>query len=162
MTTLLLVHLCASLLMCGLVLFVAVVHYPLMARVGREAFVDYELRHTARTGYVVAPLMLVEAATKALLLIGPTLERGTTAAGAANAAGGAFSTDWRLWASALMLVGCWAITFGLSVPQHARLSRGFDAPTHRGLVSWHWVRTVMWLGHAGLVAWMVQRAIAGA
>lgn len=136
MTAVLIVHAVASLLMGGVVLFVGVVHYPLLGAVGPGAFADYHRGHTRRTTWIVAPLMLVEALTAAWLVL---------------LAGG----DGRAWANAALVGVCWAVTFGRSVPQHARLSAGFDAGVWRALLAWHWVRTLAWLAHGALAVWML-------
>ncbi len=137
-------HVLSTLWMTGLVLFVAVVHYPLMSRIGRDAFNDYERRHVSRTGLIVGPLMLIEAASAAILLA-RELTGGTIAThtGATAIAGVA------------LLAVCWGVTFLKSVPQHERLSRGFDEPTHRALVAWHWVRTIAWTARSILALWML-------
>ena len=59
MREILLIQAAATLAMVGLIWFVQIVHYPLMAQVGRDSFAHYEASHTARTTWVVAPLMLV-------------------------------------------------------------------------------------------------------
>ena len=132
---LLLVHAAATLMMTGLVLFVAVVHYPLMAAVGAGEFVEYERRHVARTTWVVAPLMLVEAGCVA----------GVVLAGA----------GWAAWVGAGLLGVCWGVTFGLNVPQHGRLAAGFDGNVHRGLVRAHWIRTAAWCGRSVVAVGML-------
>jgi hypothetical protein len=43
-----LAHLVSTLLMVGVIVYVQVVHYPLMSRVGPECFVDYERGHASR------------------------------------------------------------------------------------------------------------------
>lgn len=134
MTTLLLIHAAATLLMTGLVLFVGVVHYPLMAHVGRDAFINYELHHTRRTTWIVAPLMLTEAATAVALLVmklnSPLL-------------------PWAVLSTALLGIA-WGITFLINVPQHARLSQGFDPRIHTSLVRTHWIRTLAWVLRSAL------------
>lgn len=121
-------HFACCVFMTGLCLFVAVVHYPLMARVGRDRWIDYERAHTNRTGYVVAPIMLTEAALAAWVSLG----------------GAALPMWW--WINLAGLAACWAITFGVNVPQHMRLAKAWDDRTHRALVATHWVRTLVWLG----------------
>jgi hypothetical protein len=49
----LLLQAAATLFMTGVIWFVQVVHYPLMARVGAAGFPDYEAAHARLTGYVV-------------------------------------------------------------------------------------------------------------
>lgn len=139
-----LLHVAACLLMTGVCLFVAMVHYPLMARVGREAWIDYERRHTAATGRLVAPLMLAELATAAWL---------SAAADGLVPAPGAW---W--WANIPGLALIWFITFAVNVPQHRRLARGWDGPTHRALVATHWVRTAIWSARSAALLWPLAAA----
>ena len=123
------VHLVATLLMAGVILYVQVVHYPLMVRVGGETFADYEAGHTARTGWVVIPLMLAELGTAVWLAVAPP---SPADAGVA-------------WLGLGLLAVIWASTFLLQVPAHRRLASGFDGPTHRRLVATNWVRTAAWM-----------------
>jgi hypothetical protein len=134
-----LIHLCTTLLMAGLCLFVAVVHYPLLARIPAQAFTDYEQAHTRLTGRVVAPLMLAEALSAALLLVLSPDARWTS---------------WPGLTALVLLVLVWLITFAVNVPQHNRLCRGWDARTHRALLAWHTLRTLLWLARGVLVAWL--------
>ncbi len=133
-TTILLVHLLATVFITGLVWFVQVVHYPLFAAVGEEGFVAYERAHVERTGWVVAPAMLVEAAAAIWLA---------------------------LEADALAVVGLallgvvWGSTWGMQVPLHHRLSRGFDADAARRLVHTNWIRTLAWSGRSAIAAAML-------
>ena len=68
---LLLTHAAATLVIVGVIWFVQIVHYPLMARVSASEFAAYEREHQTRTTFVVAPTMLIEAVTAALLLVVP-------------------------------------------------------------------------------------------
>jgi len=52
---LLVAHAAATLVMVGVIWFVQVVHYPLMARVSASEFAAYEREHQNRTTFVVAP-----------------------------------------------------------------------------------------------------------
>lgn len=52
----------------------------------------------------------------------------------------------------------WLVTFAFSVPDHGRLSRGFDPAVGRRLVRGHHVRTVLWSAHAVLLCTMVAAA----
>lgn len=121
------VHLAATLTMVGLIWFVQVVHYPLLARLGGQAFADGHAFHMKRTGLVVVPTMLVELASMGLLLWHP----------------GDLPTGW-LWASAALLLGVWASTWAAQVPIHDRLAAGDDARAKAALVRTNWARTVCW------------------
>jgi hypothetical protein len=123
---LLLIHAGSTFAMFGLIWFVQVVHYPLMSEVGEDGFAEYERSHTARTTWVVAPLMFLELGSASLLVYMLPDHRVLTIAGVI----------------ALGLI--WGSTFLLQVPAHNRLTRGFDTAVHRRLVATNWVRTVLW------------------
>lgn len=130
MTVALVAQALATPALAGLVWFVQVVHYPLLARVGESGFVSYEREHTRRTTWLVAPLMLVEGiAVAALVVLDP---------GVATALG------------AVLLAGIWASTFLVQVPCHRVLERGWDAAAHRRLVRSNWVRTLLWTARSAI------------
>lgn len=132
----LLIHAFATCALVGLIWFVQVVHYPLMAAVPPERFSAFALAHQRRTTGVVGPLMLAEAATCVLIALGAT--PGVNAF--ARFAG----------AAALSLV--WMSTFLVQVPLHARLAQRFDARDHARLVASNWVRTVLWTARGVIAA----------
>jgi hypothetical protein len=135
----LLVQAAATLYMTGLIWFVQLVHYPLMSRVGRDGFADYENAHTRQTSWAVGPPMLAEAATSILIAMQPPA--GIPAAGA--------------WLGLGLLAAVWVSTGLLQVPQHRRLSQGFDEAAHRRLVATNWIRVVLWTARGGLVlSWL--------
>ena len=128
-------HFVCTLLMVGIIWFVQIVHYPLMAYVGPERFREYSALHQSRTTYVVAMPMLIEALTAAaliwwhpILLLSPC-----------------FST-----AFALLLVILASTAFG-QVPLHAQLAAGFDETRIRQLVRSNWTRTFAWSARAILL-----------
>jgi hypothetical protein len=141
-----LVNLVATAFMTGLIWFVQVVHYPLFARVGRDDFAAYEASHARLTTLVVGPVMLVEAATAALLLVVPPLG----------------VPRWALWVGLALVVGIWLITAFLSVPQHSTLQAGFDERAHGSLLWSNWLRTFAWTARTALMAWVVAKAARGA
>lgn len=118
------VHAVATFAMVGLIWFVQVVHYPLMAAVGPPGFVDYEREHVRRTGWVVGPLMLLEAGSATLLL--------WTRPGPAS------------WAGVALLALIWGSTALVQVPLHHRLSVARDEQALRHLVRSNWLRTIAW------------------
>lgn len=136
----LLIHAAATLYMTGLIWFVQVVHYPLMAKVGRSAFAGYEQLHSKYTTLVVGPPMLIEMATALVLAISPPPR---VFAGAA-------------WLGLILLALIWASTWLLQVPQHTILALGFDAEAHQRLVTTNWIRTALWTVRAILVLWMLK------
>ena len=87
-------HAAATWYMTGVIWFVQVVHYPLFAAVGSQAFSTYEQRHTSLTTWVVAPPMLVEAATAVLLFwLRPP---GVLA--------------WQLWTGVILVAAIWLLS----------------------------------------------------
>ncbi|MFN7979297.1 MAG: hypothetical protein U0P30_14265 [Vicinamibacterales bacterium] len=139
---LLVVHAACTWAMTGLIWFVQVVHYPLFATVGADAFPAYHAAHTRLTTLVVAPLMVVEAIAAVWIAVARADDPGI------------------VW-SGLALVGVvWLATFGLSVPRHDALMRGgYDVSVIAGLVATNWVRTVAWTLRAGLAAWMLRGVV---
>ena len=99
-----------------------------MAWVGRAGFATYEVNHTRRTGWIVAPLMLVEALLAVVLAVRPPV--GVSAP--------------TVWVACGLLGIIWLSTAVLQVPMHRRLLHGFDAAAHRRLVSSNWIRTYAW------------------
>ena len=116
------IHLASTLVMVGLILFVQIVHYPLMARVGADGFEAYEAGHTFRTGLLVVPLMITELGSAIWIAAMPAAAEGR------------------------LLAVIWTSTALLQAPAHRRLSAGFDATVHRKLVRTNWIRTVSWMG----------------
>jgi hypothetical protein len=139
---LLLAHAGATVFMVGVIWFVQVVHYPLFGLVGADGFVSYSEAHSRRTGYVVGPPMLTEAATAILLLI--YRPEGVPVI--------------LLWGGALLLALVWASTALLQVPRHTRLGLGFDAAVYRELVATNWARTFAWTLRGILVLAMLALA----
>lgn len=128
-------HAFATLYMTGLIWFVQLVHYPLMAKVGPDGFAEYQRLHERRTGWAVGPAMLVEAVTAVLLVIaGPDGFQAGIA-----------------WAGLTLVVLLWLSTALIQVPCHRKLERGFDAAVHRKLVVSNRLRTALWSARGVLV-----------
>ncbi len=130
---LLLLQAAASMYMLGLIWFVQVVHYPLMARVGEAGFGIYARQHQQLTGLVVMPAMMLELLVATALLLDPP--DGMQA---------------RLGIGAALLLVIWLSTFLVQVPCHRRLLEGFDSAAIRRLVSSNWIRTSAWTLRAAL------------
>ncbi len=133
------VHLAVTCMMAGLIWFVQLVHYPLMSHVGRDGFAAYEQDHTRRIRWIVAPCMLVEAATGLCI----ALWRPTSISPAL------------VWTALALLAVIWLSTAVLQMPCHRRLLRGFDRDTWQSLVRSNWIRTVAWSGRTVLAVAMV-------
>jgi len=133
-----LAHLGSSLYMVGLIWFVQVVHYPLLAHIGSQEFSPYEQRHTALTTWVVAPPMLIEGATAVLLFWFRPREVSNGSLGIGLS----------------LLAVIWLSTAFIQVPCHEVLSKTFDPVVHQRLVWTNWLRTAAWSLRGGLVLWM--------
>jgi len=149
--TLLLTQLLATAMMTGIIWFVQIVHYPLFLKVPAEGFVAYEQSHTIRTGFVVAPLMLVELGTATLLLVLSLIS------------GEKMSLSIGLSPLSLWSFGClvliWASTFLIQVPLHHLLEQRPEAKAMELLVSTNWIRTILWTIRLGLLAFLVSGKI---
>ena len=142
---LLLAHAGATLFMVGVIWFVQVVHYPLFGLAGTEEFPAYEQANTRRTLRVVAPVMLVEAAS-ALLLVW------------VRPAGVSMT---QVVAGLVLLLVIWLSTFVLQVPAHDQLTRAYSPAVHATLVQTNWIRTATWSLRGVVVLWMVWSAARG-
>jgi hypothetical protein len=142
MSFLLFAHLASTWSLVGLIWFVQVVHYPLMRHVGNSDFKVYESLHMSRTTWIVAPLMMTELGTNLLLFWRP---------------GGLHSG--LLGIGLMLLAVIWLSTYFLQVPQHQRLSEGFDAMAHRRLVMTNWTRTMAWTARGIWTFWLLRAAI---
>lgn len=124
MHALLVAHAALTLVLCGLIWTIQVVHYPLFGRVGADRYVAYQAGHGTRITALVAPLMIAEVGTAALLVY---------------RAPGALT-----WLGAGLLAVVWLSTALLQVPLHSKLEHGFDEMAHRRLVASNWLRTIAW------------------
>lgn len=129
-------HSAATLYMTGLIWFVQLVHYPLMARIGAADFTRYELLHRHYTGWAVGPAMLLEATTGALLVLRFP-----------------HALEWKLGIALIAVI--WLSTWLVQVPAHDVLSRGFSPATLHRLVTSNWIRTAAWTARAILITWMI-------
>ncbi len=133
MTTLLILHAASTLAMTGLIWFVQVVHYPLFSFASIGDFRSFAASHQARTTSVVLPLMSVELATTALVVL-----RAPEGAAALAIAG------------AVLLLAIWLCTALVQVPLHRRLVDGFDPRAATLLVRSNWVRTIGWSARSAI------------
>lgn len=121
------VHLVATWFMVGLIWTIQVVHYPLFAEVGADAYVAYQRGHIERIGPLLALPWLIEGVcTAALLLVADRRIRRLAVVGAAAMGG------------VLLISGLW------SAPAHGELADGFDAAVHDRLMTINLVRTMLW------------------
>ena len=133
---LLLVHAGCAMMMTGLIWFVQIVHYPLLAHLDGGGIAE----HQRRTGWVVAPPMIVEALTAVLLVF----ERPEGVPAAAP------------WIGLALLAVIWMSTALIQVPRHRGLAAGSGEVSR--LVAENWIRTAAWTGRGAVVAWMLAAA----
>ena len=142
---LLLIQIVATAMMTGIIWFVQIVHYPLFLKIPSEGFVSYEQSHTIRTGFVVAPLMLLELGTAIPLLLLTVTSAGRLTIGLSPLYLGALGC----------LLVIWASTFLVQVPLHGLLEQHADSKAMTLLVSTNWIRTIFWSLRLGLLALLV-------
>ena len=130
----------ATMAMLGIVWFAQIAHYPLFAKVDPNSFVPYQKFNLIRTVFIVIPLQMIETGT-ALLLVWKTP---------------AGLLPLQVWSNLILLILIWCSTGFLQVPQHNRLTRGFDAKGINFLVSTNWIRTISWTLRSAIVLWMVH------
>lgn len=133
----------ATLFMTGVIWIVQSVHYPLFALVGRDGFPEYAQGHQRRITPVVGIAMTVEAVTAVLLL-------HFTPAGVDRSL---------LVVGAILLLPIWLSTALLQVPEHRRLSAGFDERAASRLVETNWLRTVLWSTRSALILVVLAQTI---
>jgi hypothetical protein len=134
-------NLASTLVLVGMIWTVQIVHYPLMAHVGRESFVAYESAHAPRMASIVMLPWALEGITTAWLLIDRPASVGV-------------GLVWSGAAAASLTV---LVTIIWSVPAHGQLRAGFDADIHARLVATNWIRTIGWTAHAAIALSIAAR-----
>jgi len=131
-----LLHVFFSFYMTGVIWFVQIVHYPLMAKVGSDHFKSYEQSHTMLTTWVVGPQMIIELASGIFLL----WQNG--------------NDSW-YWVNIALLAVIWGSTFFIQMPLHGRLSEGFQGKLQQQVVQSNWLRTVAWTVRSAILIWLM-------
>jgi hypothetical protein len=127
-TVALLAGLAATWTMVGVIWFVQVVHYPLLAMVGVERAAEIAVEHQRRTGQIVGLPMAIEGiSTLVLLAVRPS---------------GVFWL-WP-WIAAILLAVALGSTVLLSVPLHAQMAFQPTPDVGHRLVRTNWPRTIAW------------------
>ncbi len=128
--------------MAGLVWFVQLVHYPLLARIGADRFRETVRANVRRTTAVAGVPMTTEGVSALLLVVRPP---------------SGIPRSWA-WLGLGLLLGIWASTWLREIPRHRALLRGFDPAVHRALAAGNWRRTVLWTLRGILALAMLDRA----
>lgn len=128
--------------MTGLIWYVQIVHYPLMAYAAGSDYRQFQRQHEARTLDVVIGPVMVELLTALLLIAFPPepINRIPAILGL------------------VLLALIWLSTFCLQVPSHRLLATGFDPAAHRRMVQTNWIRTVAWTGRSLLMILLLVQA----
>ena len=135
----LLLNVVSTLVMVGVIWFVQIVHYPLLAVVPVESASGVAVDHQRRTGWVVMAPMTVEGFTTLGLL--KWVPDGV---------------DWWVpWLNGVFLAVALGCTVFLSVPRHARMAAQPDSRVGRELVLTNWPRTIAWSTRGLVVALML-------
>jgi len=145
---LLITHAAATWFMCGLIWFVQLVHYPLLARLPAADRRALAAIHANRTTLIVAPIMLVELIASLLLVALPLIN------------GSAVAPALRTPLTSLgigVLAVAWLSTFLVQVPLHSKLQAGSDAAGH-ALVATNWLRTAAWSARSIIAALLLLAA----
>ena len=109
-----------------LILLVQLIIYPSFRAIGADVFSSWHHRYVTAIGYIVIPLMFVQAGCIAVQLLE--------------------AVDWGNILSAAAMLGAWIVTFTLSVPCHRKLQQeGKDPEVINRLIHTNWLRTVCWI-----------------
>jgi hypothetical protein len=129
--------------MTGVIWLIQIVQYPFFAKIGKENFVEYHSSHSFWITPIVAPMMILELITSALLIVYPPQ----------------YIDSKLIWLGLLFATTVWLSTFFLQIPMHEKLSQGFDSESHSFLVNSNWIRTIAWSLHSILAVYFVWKSI---
>ncbi len=130
---LLLAHVCATLLMTGVIWVIQLVHYPMFSGLDARQFKTWQGFHCRRISIIVAPLMLTELCTAMVLFPPLGFESYTRNV-----------PSWFSWSALPLVVVLWGSTCFIQSPTHAQLEKGFSEDQIERLVRWNWIRTLVW------------------
>ncbi|MEZ6003958.1 MAG: hypothetical protein R3F33_07195 [Planctomycetota bacterium] len=119
----------------GLIWVVELAIYPLFPRIGTEAFSRYHKDYCARIGFVVGPLMLIEAGSALALVVHPPPGY----------------PQLHLVAGLAAVVLLWVLTAWGAVPAHRRLASGMCPDAWHRLRRYQAARTALWTARAAAV-----------
>ena len=134
----LLLNFASAWMMVGLIWLIQIVHYPLFAFVGKDAFVSYASQHVRSITLIVAPIMLIELVTSIALFSfrPPAVQK------------------WMVILGMFLVAVAWISTWLLQIPAHEKLVSGFDSAAYLRLVGTNWIRTIAWTCHGIVTGWM--------
>jgi hypothetical protein len=129
-------HFAVTWMLAGFIWVIQVLVYPQFLRVGEAGFGRYHFSHCLRVGLMIVPLLFVEAATAAWLLLQGHREP--------------------VFAVSVGLIPVnWVLTAVFQAPLHVKLMAGFDAKAVRQLIFTNWLRTLTWMARGVLLVFLV-------
>ncbi len=136
-------NLVATCVMVGVIWFVQLVHYPLLALIGVDRAPAIAVEHQRRTAWVVGLPMATEGVTTLILLV--SRPDGVDV--------------WLPWLGAVLLTVALGSTVLLSVPLHEKMANSPDTTVGHRLVVTNWPRTIAWSARAVVAGAMLAQAI---
>lgn len=138
----LVVNALATCVMVGVIWFVQLVHYPLLATIGIDRASEIAVEHQRRTGWVVGLPMAGEGVTTLWLVF--DLPNGVNSA--------------LPFVGGFLLAIALASTIFLSVPLHEKMALAPTEDIGHQLVRTNWPRTIAWTLRGVLLAIMLLQA----
>lgn len=124
--TVLVINLFSSFFLCGLIWTIQIVHYPMFLRLDKDNFTSHIAFYGHRISFIVAPMMVAELVTSAILIF-------------------TSPTYFFFHVSGFIAVSLiWGITFFVQVPLHNHLAIIRDKQTIHTLIRSNILRTIFW------------------
>lgn len=137
----LLLNLCLSAFLTGLIWVIQLVHYPLFLQVGKSQFTDYEKSHRKRISIIAMPVMIIDLSFSGMLIF-------TTYFDAYR--------EYILIAFALNLIAFLSTVIFFS-RIHYRLTKGYDTNLIDKLVNSNIIRTLIWTARSVILLILSMR-----
>jgi len=129
-------HVISTWLLVALIWFIQVIVYPRFLPVSEAGFVASHFAHCLRVGFIIVPLMGIEAISAAWLFYQGHRE-----------------IPFLIGVGLIVVI--WLSTAVIQAPMHAKLMQGFDAGIIHRLIRTNWVRTFAWTARGVLVGYMI-------
>ena len=119
-------HLALASIMVGVIWVIQLVHYPSFRFTDREKYVSFQIFHMRKISFIVMPVMVLEFLSGLLLVL--------------------YHSNYEslLRISFILLLIIWLVTALFFAQIHQKLSKGYDETLVRKLVSFNWIRTLLW------------------
>ena len=120
------IHLVLASIMVGVIWVIQLVHYPSFRFTDREKYVSFQIFHMRNISFIVVPVMILEFLSGLLLVLYHSNQESL------------------LRISFILLLIIWLVTALFFAQIHQKLSKGYDETLVRKLVSFNWIRTLLW------------------